>query len=85
MAAAQLDQAKAALIAAAAADRGRDARGARSTASSRRSTRHVGDTVAMMPPTPILTITDLDRLEVRFAVPEALVAFVQDWARRSSA
>lgn len=39
--------------------------------------KSTGDTVAMMPPTAILTITDPDSLEVRFAVPEPLVAFAQ--------
>lgn len=39
--------------------------------------KNAGDTVAMMPPTAILTITDPDSLEVRFAVPEPLVMFAQ--------
>ena len=39
--------------------------------------KSAGDSVAMVPPTPILTVTDPDFLEVRFAVPEPLVMFVQ--------
>lgn len=34
--------------------------------------KNVGDTVAMMPPTPIFQIVDVDALEVRALVPEAL-------------
>jgi membrane fusion protein, multidrug efflux system len=39
--------------------------------------RNVGDTVTLMPVTPILTITDTDHLEVRLAVPEAIQSFVK--------
>jgi membrane fusion protein, multidrug efflux system len=39
--------------------------------------KNTGDTVASMPPTPIVTVTDIDHLEVRLGVPEALVAFAQ--------
>lgn len=42
--------------------------------------RSVGDTVTMMPVTPILAITNLDRLEARLAVPEAIEAFVKTGA-----
>jgi RND family efflux transporter MFP subunit len=35
--------------------------------------KNVGDTVAMMPPTPILALTQVDDLEVRLPVPESLV------------
>ncbi|MCK6545922.1 efflux RND transporter periplasmic adaptor subunit [Myxococcota bacterium] len=42
--------------------------------------RSVGDTVTMMPVTPILAITNLDRLEARLAVPEAIEAFVKPGA-----
>jgi RND family efflux transporter MFP subunit len=39
--------------------------------------KNVGDTVAMMPPSPILTLTDPDNLEVKLSVPEALVAYAK--------
>jgi membrane fusion protein (multidrug efflux system) len=39
--------------------------------------RNVGDTVTLMPVTPILALTDLDHLEVRLAVPESIEGFVQ--------
>ncbi len=35
--------------------------------------KSVGETVAMMPPTPVLSMVDLDHLEVRLPVPESLV------------
>jgi RND family efflux transporter MFP subunit len=38
----------------------------------------VGDTVTMMPPTPIVTITDVDHLELRAAVPEGIAASVHE-------
>jgi RND family efflux transporter MFP subunit len=38
--------------------------------------RNAGDTVTLMPVTPILGLTDLDHLEVRLAVPEAIESFV---------
>lgn len=34
--------------------------------------KNIGDTVAMMPPTPIFTITNVDTLEVRLPVPESM-------------
>jgi RND family efflux transporter MFP subunit len=34
--------------------------------------RNAGDTVTMMPVSPIVSLTDVDRLELRLAVPEAL-------------
>lgn len=34
--------------------------------------RNAGDTVTLMPVSPIVALTDVDRLEVRLAVPEAL-------------
>jgi RND family efflux transporter MFP subunit len=37
--------------------------------------KNTGDTVAMMPPTALLTLSDPGSLEVRFAVPEPLAAF----------
>lgn len=39
--------------------------------------KNVGDTVAMMPPSPILTLTDPDSLELKLSVPEALVAYAK--------
>ncbi|HVP65861.1 MAG TPA: efflux RND transporter periplasmic adaptor subunit [Anaeromyxobacteraceae bacterium] len=39
--------------------------------------RNAGDTVTLMPVTPILTLTDVDHLEVRLAVPEAIESFVR--------
>jgi len=39
--------------------------------------RNVGDTVTLMPVTPILALTDLDHLEARLAVPESIEGFVQ--------
>jgi len=39
--------------------------------------RNAGDTVTLMPVTPILTLTDVDHLEVRLAVPEAIESFVE--------
>jgi RND family efflux transporter MFP subunit len=38
---------------------------------------NAGDTVTLMPVTPIVTVTDVDHLEVRLAVPEAIEAFVR--------
>lgn len=37
--------------------------------------RNAGDTVTMMPVTPIIGLTNVDALEVRLAVPEAIEAF----------
>lgn len=34
--------------------------------------KNIGDTVAMMPPTPILMVTNVDDLEVRLPVPESM-------------
>jgi len=39
--------------------------------------RNAGDTVTLMPVTPILTVTDVDHLEARLAVPEAIESFVR--------
>jgi len=39
--------------------------------------RNAGDTVTLMPVTPILGLTDLDHLEARLAVPESIEAFVK--------
>jgi RND family efflux transporter MFP subunit len=39
--------------------------------------RNAGDTVTLMPVTPILAITDVGHLEVRLAVPEAIESFVK--------
>jgi len=38
---------------------------------------NAGDTVTLMPVSPILTLTDLDHLEVRLALPEAIEGFVE--------
>jgi RND family efflux transporter MFP subunit len=38
---------------------------------------NAGDTVTLMPVTPILTVTDVDHLEVRLAVPESIEGFVR--------
>jgi RND family efflux transporter MFP subunit len=34
--------------------------------------KNIGDTVAMMPPTPIFMVTNVDELEVRLPVPESM-------------
>jgi RND family efflux transporter MFP subunit len=34
--------------------------------------KNIGDTVAMMPPTPVFMVTNLDMLEVRLPVPESM-------------
>jgi len=39
--------------------------------------RNAGDTVTMMPVTPIVALTDVDHLEVKLAVPEALEPAIQ--------
>jgi RND family efflux transporter MFP subunit len=39
--------------------------------------RNAGDTVTLMPVSPILQLTDVDHLEVRLAAPEAIEAFVK--------
>jgi RND family efflux transporter MFP subunit len=39
--------------------------------------RNAGDTVTLMPVSPIVALTDVSHLEVKLAVPEAIVAFVQ--------
>lgn len=41
----------------------------------------LGETVATMPPTPMLTVVDTGRLEVRIPVPEALAGAVQAGAK----
>jgi len=38
---------------------------------------NAGDTVTLMPVTPILTVTDVDHLEVRLAAPESIEGFVR--------
>ncbi|MEY2669579.1 MAG: hypothetical protein RJA59_2217 [Pseudomonadota bacterium] len=38
---------------------------------------NAGDTVTLMPVTPIVTVTDVDHLEVRLAAPEAIESFVR--------
>jgi RND family efflux transporter MFP subunit len=43
--------------------------------------RNAGDTVTLMPVTPILAITDVDHLEARLAVPEAIESFVKPGGR----
>ena len=75
LAAAQLDQARAAVRAAeqALAD---DTLVAPFDGVVSAKHRNAGDTVTLMPVTPILTLTDLDHLEVRLAVPEAIESFV---------
>ncbi|MBI5067108.1 MAG: efflux RND transporter periplasmic adaptor subunit [Deltaproteobacteria bacterium] len=39
--------------------------------------RNAGDTVTLMPVSPIFSLTDLDHLEVRLAVPEAIEGFAR--------
>ena len=39
---------------------------------------NAGDTVTLMPVTPIVTVTDVDHLEVRLAAPEAIESFVRE-------
>lgn len=43
--------------------------------------RNAGDTVTLMPVTPILALTDVDHLEARLAVPEAIEGFVKPGSR----
>ena len=43
--------------------------------------RNAGDTVTLMPVTPILAITDVDHLEAKLAVPEAIESFVKPGGR----
>jgi RND family efflux transporter MFP subunit len=38
---------------------------------------NAGDTVTLMPVTPIMTVTDVDHLEVRLAAPESIESFVR--------
>ena len=38
---------------------------------------NAGDTVTLMPVTPIVTVTDVDHLEARLAVPESIESFVR--------
>ena len=38
---------------------------------------NAGDTVTLMPVTPIVSVTDVDHLEVRLAAPEAIESFVR--------
>jgi len=39
--------------------------------------KNIGDTVAMMPPTPVFMVTNVDELEVRLPVPESMVGALQ--------
>jgi RND family efflux transporter MFP subunit len=39
--------------------------------------KNIGDTVAMMPPTPVFMITNVDELEVRLPVPESMAGALQ--------
>ncbi len=39
--------------------------------------KNIGDTVAMMPPTPIFMVTNVDELEVRLPVPESMAGALQ--------
>ncbi|HSN90491.1 MAG TPA: efflux RND transporter periplasmic adaptor subunit [Anaeromyxobacteraceae bacterium] len=43
--------------------------------------RNAGDTVTLMPVTPILALTDVDHLEARLAVPEVIASFVKEGQR----
>jgi RND family efflux transporter MFP subunit len=43
--------------------------------------RNAGDTVTLMPVTPIVALTNVDRLEIRLALPEAIESFVKPGAR----
>ncbi|WP_224245708.1 efflux RND transporter periplasmic adaptor subunit [Hyalangium gracile] len=45
--------------------------------------KNIGDTVAMMPPTPIFMITNVDELEVRLPVPESLASALKDGMKLS--
>ena len=80
LAAAQLDQARAAVRAAAqaVADATIVAPFAGTVTARWRS---AGDTVTLMPVTPILALTDLDHLEAKLAVPEAIESFVKPGTR----
>jgi RND family efflux transporter MFP subunit len=42
---------------------------------------NAGDTVTLMPVSPILALTDVDHLEARLAVPEAIASFVTEGER----
>ncbi len=44
-------------------------------------TKNIGDTVAMMPPTPVFTLVDTTGLEVRALVPESVVDKVKQGSR----
>jgi RND family efflux transporter MFP subunit len=76
VAAAQLDQARAALRAA-------EQQVADATITApfagviTQKFRNAGDTVTLMPVSPIVALTDVDHLEVRLAVPEALEPAIQ--------
>lgn len=76
VAAAQADQAKAALRAAqqAVADATITSPFAGTITAKLRS---AGDTVTLMPVSPIVQLTDIDHLEVRLTIPEAVEPFVQ--------
>lgn len=45
--------------------------------------KNVGDTVAMMPPTPIFMVTNLDLLEVRLPVPESMAGALKQGMKLS--
>lgn len=82
LAAAQLDQARAALRAAEQAVS--DATLVAPFSGVVTAKLHnAGDTVTTMPVSPILTLTDLDHLEVRLALPEAIDGFVRPGAHVS--
>jgi RND family efflux transporter MFP subunit len=77
MAAAQLDQARAAV--AAAEQQIADATVVAPFAGVvTAKLRNVGDTVTMMPISPIVTLTDVDRLELRLTLPEALEPAIEE-------
>jgi RND family efflux transporter MFP subunit len=40
--------------------------------------KNIGDTVAMMPPTPVFMVTNVDELEVRLPVPESMVGALKE-------
>ena len=84
LAAAQLDQARAALRAAEQAIRDATITAPFSGLVTARF-HNAGDTVTLMPVSPILALTDVDHLEARLAVPEAIESFVKDGMRVAGA
>jgi RND family efflux transporter MFP subunit len=80
LAAAQLDQARAAVRAAAQAVA--DTTIVAPFAGTVTARWHnAGDTVTLMPVSPIVAVTDLDHLEAKLAVPEAIESFVKPGGR----